>query len=125
MALNIVCFRFIAAGGDLDRLNTDIVADLQLAGIAAPSTTTVNGGLAIRAAIVNHRTTEADIVGLLEAVITAGQARASAMVVPHKKKPPAQGRGQVYREASRLGDVGIKDPFPAASAGTLAAHRRN
>jgi hypothetical protein len=42
-----------------------------------------------------------------------------------KRKPPARGRGQVYREASRLGDAGIKnDPFPAARAGTLAAHRR-
>ena len=60
VALNIVCFRFVAAEGDLDRLNADIVADLQEAGIAAPSTTTVNGVLAIRAAIVNHRTNHAD-----------------------------------------------------------------
>ena len=127
VALNIVCFRFIASGSDLDRLNTDIVADLQLAGIAAPSTTTVAGVVAIRAAIVNHRTTEADIMVLVDAVLAAGQARASADVAHqhHKKKPPAQGREQVYREASRLGDVGVKDPFPAASAGTLAAHRRN
>ncbi len=43
VALNIVCFRYVAAGGDLDRLNADIVADLQEAGIAAPSTTTVDG----------------------------------------------------------------------------------
>ena len=45
VALNIVCFRFVASSGDLDRLNADIVADLQEAGIAAPSTTMVNGAL--------------------------------------------------------------------------------
>lgn len=27
--------------------------------------------------------------------------------------PPARCRGQVYREASRLGDAGVIDPFPA------------
>jgi glutamate/tyrosine decarboxylase-like PLP-dependent enzyme len=125
VALNIVCFRFIAADEDLDRLNTDIVADLQLAGIAAPSTTTVNGVTAVRAAVVNHRTTKADVEGLVDAVLAAGQARRNAEVVPRKKEPPVIHRGQVYREASRLGDVGVNDPLPAASAGTLAAHRRN
>jgi len=71
VALNIVCFRYRAAEGDLDRLNAAIVADLQEAGIAAPSTTTVNGLLAIRAAIVNHRTTHADIAIVVDAVLAA------------------------------------------------------
>lgn len=75
VALNIVCFRFVASSGDLDRLNTDIVADLQEAGIAAPSTTVLNGALAIRAAIVNHRTTQADIDILVDAVLQAGRLR--------------------------------------------------
>ncbi len=75
VALNIVCFRYIAAAGDLDRLNTDIVADLQEAGIAAPSTTLVDGALAIRAAIVNHRTDPGDIAILVDAVLAAGRAR--------------------------------------------------
>jgi aromatic-L-amino-acid/L-tryptophan decarboxylase len=75
VALNIVCFRYTAAGGDLDRLNAHIASDLQLAGTAAPSTTTVGGVLAIRAAIVNHRTTEADIAMLVDAVLEAGRAR--------------------------------------------------
>jgi aromatic-L-amino-acid decarboxylase len=76
VVLNVVCFRYIAAVGDLDRLNADIVADLQEAGIAAPSTTMVNGALAIRAAIVNHRTSHADIAILVDAVLEAGQTRA-------------------------------------------------
>jgi glutamate/tyrosine decarboxylase-like PLP-dependent enzyme len=75
VALNIVCFRYVAADGDLDRLNADIVADVQEAGIAAPSTTIVNGALAIRAAIVNHRTSQADIAVLVDAVLEAGRAR--------------------------------------------------
>lgn len=119
VALNIVCFRFVAAEGDLDRLNADIVADLQEAGIAAPSTTTVNGKLAIRAAIVNHRTDPTDIAMLVDAVLEAGRARAAAG--PEKKVPPVIHRGQVYREASRLGDAGARGPLPATGAGTLAA----
>jgi aromatic-L-amino-acid/L-tryptophan decarboxylase len=119
VALNIVCFRYLAAVDDLDRLNADIVADLQEAGIAAPSTTIVNGALAIRAAIVNHRTTYADIEILVDAILQAGAARIG--VGAEKKVPPVIHRGQVYREASRLGDAGARGPFPATSAGTLAA----
>lgn len=116
VALNIVCFRYIAADGDLDRLNADIVADLQEAGVAAPSTTTVGGVLAIRAAIVNHRTNHADIAILARAVVEAGNRR-----VTGKEKPPVIHRGQVYREASRLGDAGARGPLPATCAGTLTA----
>jgi hypothetical protein len=114
VALNIVCFRYVGADGDLDQLNADIVVDLQEAGIAAPSTTTINGVLAIRAAIVNHRTTPADIAILVDAVLEAGCKRAA------EKVPPVVHRGQVYREASRLGDAGTSGPLPATGAGTLA-----
>jgi glutamate/tyrosine decarboxylase-like PLP-dependent enzyme len=119
VALNIVCFRYVAADGDLDRLNADIVADLQEDGIAAPSTTIVGGVLAIRAAIVNHRTLHADIAVLVDAVLEAGRRRSE--MAPKKKEPPVIHRGQVYREASRLGDAGTKGPFPATGAGTLTA----
>jgi aromatic-L-amino-acid/L-tryptophan decarboxylase len=70
--LNIVCFRYRAA--DPDRLNARIVADLHEAGIAAPSTTTIGGRLAIRAAIVNHRTEQRDVDALLDAVLAFGAA---------------------------------------------------
>ncbi len=65
-SLNIVCFRH--RGGNPDRLNARIVADLQESGIAAPSTTMIGDRLAIRAAIVNHRTEPRDIDALLKAV---------------------------------------------------------
>jgi aromatic-L-amino-acid decarboxylase len=118
VTLNIVCFRYRAASGDLDRLNREIVADLQEAGIAAPSTTTVNGVLAIRAALVNHRTTQDDVEIMLDAVLRLGRMRVAAA---EKKMPPVVHRGQVYREASRLGDAGANDPLPATGTGTRAA----
>jgi len=45
---------------------------LHESGIAAPSTTTIHGKLAIRAALVNHRTQTCDIDALLEAVLRFG-----------------------------------------------------
>jgi aromatic-L-amino-acid decarboxylase len=81
VALNIVCFRVVSGGGDLDRLNADIVADLQEAGIAAPSTTRIGGRLAIRAAIVNHRTREDDIDALVDGVMRMASMR-GAFAVP-------------------------------------------
>lgn len=73
VSLNIVCFRYCAE--DADRVNADIVADLHESGIAAPSTTTVKGQLAIRAAIVNHRTSAKDIDALIAATLAFGAAK--------------------------------------------------
>jgi glutamate/tyrosine decarboxylase-like PLP-dependent enzyme len=75
VSLNIVCFRF--RGNDPDRLNAKIVADLHESGIAAPSTTVIGNRLAIRAAIVNHRTEPRDIDALLAAVTKFGAASAT------------------------------------------------
>jgi glutamate/tyrosine decarboxylase-like PLP-dependent enzyme len=69
--LNIVCFRYRAA----DEVNAAIVGDLQESGIAAPSTTTIGGKLAIRVALVNHRTEMRDLEAMLNAVLEFGQKR--------------------------------------------------
>ena len=70
VTLNIVCFR----PRDLsDRAVADLVADLHEDGVAAPSTTTVGGRLAIRAAIVNHRSEEQDADALVDFVLTAAR----------------------------------------------------
>jgi aromatic-L-amino-acid decarboxylase len=74
VALNIVCFRY--RGSNPDALNTAIVAELHERGIAAPSTTTVDGKLAIRACFINHRTQPGDVDALVEAVLAQGQALA-------------------------------------------------
>jgi len=74
--LNIVCFRH--RGAEADALNTRIVADLHESGIAAPSTTTIDGRVAIRAAIVNHRTQERDVDALVDAVVALGATSAAS-----------------------------------------------
>lgn len=70
VALNIVCFRYRSA--QPNQLNADIVVALQESGIVAPSTTMIAGKLAIRAAIVNHRTQACDIDALIAAVLDFG-----------------------------------------------------
>jgi len=72
VALNIVCFRYRCE--EADRVNAEIVVALQESGIVAPSTTTINGQLAIRAAIVNHRTNSSDIDALIRATVAFGEA---------------------------------------------------
>ena len=74
--LNIVCFRY--RDQDANRLNARIVADLHESGICAPSTTTIGHHLAIRAAIVNHRTRQSDIDILLNRVVALGRGKASS-----------------------------------------------
>ncbi len=58
-SLNIVCFALNT--GWPDAANEAVVIDLQERGLAAPSMTYLSGRPVIRAAIVNHRTTAADI----------------------------------------------------------------
>ncbi|MHB1301105.1 MAG: pyridoxal phosphate-dependent decarboxylase family protein [Burkholderiales bacterium] len=70
VSLNIVCFRYKCR--EPDRVNAEIVARLQESGIAAPSTIILDGRLAIRAAIVNHRSNRSDIDAFVDAAIDFG-----------------------------------------------------
>ena len=83
--LNIVCFRYRAD----DAVNREIVADVQESGIAAPSSTTLDGRLAIRAAIVNHRTEESEIDALVAAVLEFGGRRSSCGLIEVEAPPLA------------------------------------
>ena len=84
VALNIVCFRYRClelhvdergpGNEKVDRINADIAVALQESGIAAPSTTLISGRVAIRAAIVNHRTSQSDIDALIDATLSFGAA---------------------------------------------------
>jgi aromatic-L-amino-acid decarboxylase len=76
VALNIVCFRYACA--DADRVNRAIVADLQEAGEVAPSLTVVDGKVAIRAALFNHRTDARDIAALVRGAVAFGDAAMKA-----------------------------------------------
>jgi glutamate/tyrosine decarboxylase-like PLP-dependent enzyme len=87
--LNIVCFRYRAA--DANEVNGNIVIDIQESGIAAPSTTLLDGKLAIRAAIVNHRTDTCDIDALISAVLEFGSQRSPSsdgLVLDIAPSPP-------------------------------------
>jgi hypothetical protein len=60
--LNIVCFRYRFDQDELaDQLNRQIVIQLQESGAVAPSATTIAGRLSIRAAMVNHRTSQTEM----------------------------------------------------------------
>ena len=65
--LNIVCYRYRAANPD--DFNAALAVAIQESGIAAPSTTVIDGKLAIRAAIFNHRTREQDVDALIDATL--------------------------------------------------------
>jgi len=87
--LNIVCFRYRSP--DADRVNAAIVVELQESGVVAPSSTTIDGKLAIRAAIVNHRTSELEIDRLLEHTLAIGRklnAQSPARSTSNQTTPP-------------------------------------
>ena len=69
--LNIVCFRYRRqdlAEDELDRFNDELVIALQESGEAVASSTVVGMHRAIRMCILNHRTTDADLVQTLDAI---------------------------------------------------------
>lgn len=71
-ALNIVNFRYTANGLDteaLNDLNAEILMTLQERGIAAPSSTVLNGKFSLRVAICNHRSRREDFDALIEGVV--------------------------------------------------------
>ena len=101
--LNIVCFRYSA--DDSHRVNARIAVELQESGVAAPSTTVIGGKLAIRAAIVNHRTQGSDLDALVEKTVSLGrslQNRAALSSVPpaggSADWPPRMAREAALRE---------------------------
>jgi aromatic-L-amino-acid decarboxylase len=71
--LSIVCFRYAPATlrGDepsLDALNRRVLSQMQLGGEAFVSSTVIGGRFWLRACIVNHRATEADIEATVDIV---------------------------------------------------------
>ncbi len=90
--LNVVCFRYRAE--DAQRINPRIVIELQESGLVAPSTTIIDGRLAIRVAIVNHRTGRREIDILVEKTVALGRAmQASAQASAARSRAPREARG--------------------------------
>jgi glutamate/tyrosine decarboxylase-like PLP-dependent enzyme len=73
VALNIVCFGVRGTGDTA--INRELVLELHESGIAAPSWTTVAGETVIRCAILNHRTTRADIDIVFDALSALAEKR--------------------------------------------------
>ena len=70
--LNICCFRY-KFQSNIDTNNSLIVLKIQESGIAAPSTTIIDGSTAIRVNITNHRTTVSDLDLLVNSVLKTGR----------------------------------------------------
>jgi aromatic-L-amino-acid decarboxylase len=74
--LNIVCFRYVDASLDqaqLNLLNEELLIRLHESGVAVPSSTTLNGTYALRAAITNHRSRREDFDILIRKVVELGR----------------------------------------------------
>jgi len=75
--LSVACFRYVPAQGaspeDLNALNRRILDEICASGDLFMSPTILEGRFALRVCIVNHRTSEADVDRLIDAVVRAGR----------------------------------------------------
>ncbi len=80
--LSIACFRYVPAEGrDVNELNGRILERLRRETPFIPTSTVVDGALAIRPCFINPRTTEADVEGLVDAVVRLGDEVVGATAV--------------------------------------------
>ena len=71
VALSAVCFRYTASSGNLDDVNRRILDRVIRRGRVYLSNATIRGHFALRACIVNHRTTETDVHAIVTEVLAA------------------------------------------------------
>jgi glutamate/tyrosine decarboxylase-like PLP-dependent enzyme len=74
--LNVVCFRFRPEGlgeTELNKLNEEILLRVQESGVAVPSSTRIGEALALRVAIVNHRSRREDFDLLIKTIVEYGR----------------------------------------------------
>jgi aromatic-L-amino-acid/L-tryptophan decarboxylase len=77
-SLSTVCFRYVPRGAtrsldELNALNRDVMLAVQHSGLAYLSNTMIGSAFALRACLLNHRTTDDDMPRLLEIVETAAE----------------------------------------------------
>jgi len=78
VALSAVCFRYVASStDDLDELNRRILDRVIRRGRVYLSNATIHGHFALRACVVNHRTTEPDVHAIITEVLAAAAELAS------------------------------------------------
>ncbi|MEZ4776227.1 MAG: aminotransferase class V-fold PLP-dependent enzyme [Bacteroidia bacterium] len=74
--LSIACFQYTDSAlnpAQINKLNKELIIQLQEQGIASPSSTILNGKYCIRVCIVNHKTTYSDLDLMLQAIIDIGR----------------------------------------------------
>ncbi|HYI38993.1 MAG TPA: pyridoxal-dependent decarboxylase [Allosphingosinicella sp.] len=74
--LNVVCFRYrggLAQEADIAEVNREIMFRVQESGRAVLTDTTLRGRYCLRAAVVNHRTDEVDLVALVQQILDIGR----------------------------------------------------
>jgi glutamate/tyrosine decarboxylase-like PLP-dependent enzyme len=112
--LGIVCFRYVPPGprlpeADLTRLNERVMVAIQRRGRAFVSNARVRGRFALRACIINYRTSEADLDALIAETLAAGAAvgvsdasdRVAASAGATVSTRSGRGRGSRGRRPSR------------------------
>lgn len=76
VSLNVVCFRYFSpefSEGRMDKLNQEIMAELQESGIAVVSGTRIKGRFALHVAVTNHRSAFSDFEILVGEVVKLGE----------------------------------------------------
>jgi aromatic-L-amino-acid/L-tryptophan decarboxylase len=73
VALSAVCFRYAGQPADLDALNARILERVIRRGRVYISNASINGEFALRACIVNHRTTDEDVRAVVSEVLAAAR----------------------------------------------------
>lgn len=76
--LSVVCFRYVGGNGSVpeekrNALNADILKRVVQRGRVYISNATLEGKFALRACIVNHRTTDADALAVVDEVLASAQ----------------------------------------------------
>jgi glutamate/tyrosine decarboxylase-like PLP-dependent enzyme len=76
--LGAVCFRFVPSShrlseAQLDSLNVKIMTQVLLAGRVYISNATIHGHFALRACVVNHRSTSEDVEAVVDEVVKTGK----------------------------------------------------
>jgi aromatic-L-amino-acid/L-tryptophan decarboxylase len=72
-ALSAVCFRYVGDGGDLNALNRSILDRVIRRGRVYISNAMIDGKFALRACIVNHRSTDEDVRAVVSEVLAAAK----------------------------------------------------
>jgi aromatic-L-amino-acid decarboxylase len=76
VTMNIVCYRLNPGGLDdeqLNVLNKELLMRMQETGVAAPSSTVINGKYAVRVAITNHRTRRRHLDEMVAGSVSIGE----------------------------------------------------